>query len=115
MSNKNQENGSNPLTSDEDLNEEQRSALESRRRFVRNTLVAGGLLAASGVMTNTGVRPVFANGIIGTTPSPIPALSVGGLAALSAALAGGVLIAKNKRNANSPDGAGNIEESDNSE
>ncbi len=111
MSTKNQNDGSNPSSIEEGLSEEQRSALESRRRFVRNTLMAGGMLAASSVLTNTGVRPAFAQASV----TPIPALSGAGLAVLGAAIGGGVLIAKNKLHTKSPKIADNPEGADNSE
>ena len=110
MSKHSEENGPQSSGFEENLSDEQRSALESRRRFVRNTLAAGGLLAATGALTDAWVRPAAAQQTSTTTGAPttpaptttaqaaaIPALGGAGLAALGAALGGGVLIGEKKR------------------
>ena len=109
MSKHSEENGPQSSGFEENLSDEQRSALESRRRFVRNTLAAGGLLAATGALTDAWVRPAAAQQSTTTgaptTPAPtttaqaaaIPALGGAGLAVLGAALGGGVLIGEKKR------------------
>ncbi|MGH8477293.1 MAG: hypothetical protein ACRER2_16275 [Methylococcales bacterium] len=97
MSTKNPNDCANPSNIEEGLSDEQRVALEGRRRFVRNALMAGGLLATSGVLTVTAVRPAFAQAVpTGGPGSPVPALGVAGLAALGALLGGGALLAKKK-------------------
>ena len=70
MAAKTRDDNSSPAGSDAEQQgaTEKQSVLESRRRFVRNALIAGGVLAASG-LPKTGSRPAFAGVITSTTTS----------------------------------------------
>ncbi len=57
MTKKNEDKDLTPAENDQITEADRQSALESRRRFVRSTLVAGGLVAAS---LKAGIRPAFA-------------------------------------------------------
>jgi len=153
MSENNEGEDPTPSESDQILESDRQSPLESRRRFVRNTLVAGGLIAAS---LRTAVRPALGQTTtlqptttvqpttttlqptttlgpttttlqptttlgpttttlqptttlgptttaapLPSTATPTPAMTVGGLAAVAAAL--GLIARKKLRSASTPD------------
>jgi len=92
-------------------------ASQGRRSFVRKILAAGGFLAGAGAVSNGLVSSALAqNGPLGSTttgsptttfqpttrppervPAPVPALTVAGLAALTAAIGGTAAVAEMKR------------------
>ncbi|MEO8487821.1 MAG: hypothetical protein ABI585_15955, partial [Betaproteobacteria bacterium] len=70
MPTKNTDSDSGPPETNKDGNEELRGSPEGRRRFVRDTLVAGGLLAASVALPDIGMRSALAQQSTTTTPDP---------------------------------------------